>query len=93
MGRWLRAVWLKARSLPTAGVGCEQCVLRRKIGGSCTPPHKCFKSVVNGAFSTCFDNGLGWGSILGAFGKDGGLPAFGIGWEKHISNAIRGRKA
>ena len=42
MGRWLRAVWLKARSLPTAGVGCEQCVLRRKIlglgfGGSCTP--------------------------------------------------------
>ena len=43
MGRWLRAVWLEARSLPTARVGCEQCVLRRKIlglglRGSCTPP-------------------------------------------------------
>ena len=33
MGRWLRAVWLKARSLPAARVGCEQCVLRRKILG------------------------------------------------------------
>ena len=95
MGRWLRAVWLKARSLPTAGVGCEQCVLRRKIlslglGGSCTPPNKC---VFNGTFSACFDNGLGWGFILGAFGKDGGLPAFGVVWENiYISNAASGSK-
>ena len=98
MGRWLRALWIIARSLSTAGVGCEQCVLRRKIlglglGGPCTPPHKSLKSVVDGVFSICFDTGLGWGSIPGVFGKDGGLPVFGVGWEKHISNAVRGRKA
>ena len=35
---------------------------------------------------------MGWGSILGVFGKDGGFPALGGGWEKHISNAAIGRQ-
>ena len=36
-----------------------------------------------------------WGVVrfLEFFGKNGGLPAFGVGCEKRISNAASGRKA
>ena len=47
-------------------------------------PHKLFKSVVDGTFSICFDNGLAWGSILGIREKDGGLPVFWVGWGNKI---------
>ena len=82
-GCWLQESCGSGKPLDE-GVGCEQCGLRCKLlgpglGGSCTPPHKWLKSVANDAFSIGFDDGLGWGSIPGFFGKEGGLPAKGLG--------------
>ena len=62
-----RAVWLKTT------------VLGPRLAGSCTPPFKRRKSVANDAFSTCFDDGFGWGSVSGILGKEGGPPAKGLG--------------
>ena len=74
----------RRRSLPTEGGGCEQCGLKRKIlgpglGGSCTPPQKWLKSFANDTFSVCFDDGLGWCSILG---EGGGTSCLWTGYEK-----------
>ena len=89
---------LEMREAYQPRVGCEQCGLRRKLlgpglGGSCTPPHKSLKSVANDAFSTRFDDGLGWGSIPGILGKEGGLPAKGLDAKRPASNAVIGPRA
>ena len=46
-------------------------LLGPRLGGSCNPPHKWFNHVVNDAFSTRFDDGFGWASACGIWGKEG----------------------
>ena len=47
------------------------------LGGSCTPPHKWLKHVVNDSLSTRFDDSFGWASVSGIWG--GGGAAKGLG--------------
>ena len=57
---WVRKVQLQMQLL---GPG---------LGGSCTPPHKWVNQFANDVFSIRLDDGFGWGSVSGIWGRGGG---------------------